>query len=166
MLISSDTNVWLDFEYIKRLHHPFLLEHSYYLSNLTYEEEIQQSEAIRKAVADNLLQITNVPYDELALASEYAARYPAITFYDAVAMSIAKCRGWILLTGDGALRNAAKQEKVECHGTIWVYDELKKNGLITLDEFRSAMTDLLQAVKEGKRRLPQKELIIRIDGCL
>ncbi len=52
MLISSDTNIWFDFESIGCLHHPFMLKnHSFFLSDLTYEEEIHNSNAIKSLAA-------------------------------------------------------------------------------------------------------------------
>lgn len=41
MLISSDTNIWFDFESIGCLHHPFMLRnHTFFLSDLTFEEAV------------------------------------------------------------------------------------------------------------------------------
>ena len=50
MYISSDTNIWFDFEAIGFPEHPFLLDNEYYLSDVTYHDEIQYSEGLTGTV--------------------------------------------------------------------------------------------------------------------
>lgn len=113
MYISSDTNIWFDFEAIGFIEHPFLLDNEYYLSDVTYHDEIQFSETIRKIVESDQLHITSVPVQELRQASEFSENYPEISIHDAIALSIAKNRGWTLLSGDGNLRRAADFRKMK-----------------------------------------------------
>ena len=101
MFISSDTNIWFDFESIGHLEHPFLLNHSYYISDFTYDEEI------KKIVTIGYLQLTSVNNEELALVNKLTIKYQNLSFYDLVALAIAIKRKWVLLTGDGLLRKAA-----------------------------------------------------------
>ena len=132
MFISSDTNIWFDFERIDCIEHPFLLDNDYYLSDVTYHDEIQDSRTIRKIVETGKLQITSVPTSEIQVAGAYAEKYPALSIHDAIALAIAKSRGWILLSGDGKLREAASEESVECHGTLWIYQMLQRITPVTL----------------------------------
>ena len=159
MYISSDTNIWFDFEAIGFPEHPFLLDNEYYLSDVTYHDEIQFSETIRKIVESEQLHITTVPVRELQQASEFAEKYPSISIHDAIALSIAKSRGWTLLSGDGKLRDAAEQESVECHGTLWIYALLKKERRLSNSVYMQALEKLLDAVENKGRRLPKAEII-------
>ena len=182
MLISSDTNIWLDFSYIRKIEYPFLLDNSYYLSSIVYHDEIDDSVTfsnsisntkrfaeIRKCVKENKILITDVTAKELKLAIEYENYYrtpkitKAISLQDSIALAIAKERNWILLTGDSGLREAAKIEGVVCHGTLWIYDELINKHLISDDEYLTAMNLLLNAVIDKKRFLPTGEIIKRIE---
>ena len=86
------------------------------------------------------------------------ARYSSLSIYDAFALAIAKLRGWILLTGDMPLRKAATIEGVEHHGTIWIYDQLKTQEKIANAEYNNAIEKLIEAVKNGRCRLPLAEL--------
>ena len=158
MFISSDTNIWIDFQEANHLDHPFRLDYQFFLSKNAYEEELLKSEQLRRDLLSNGLQLAEVTEDEFARAMAYEGTYRALSFNDRIALSIAKTRGWILLTGDKPLRNAAEAESVECHGTIWIYDELKVSGKMSEEEFHSAIDDLIKAVENAKCRLPMDEL--------
>ena len=182
MLISSDTNVWLDFSFIGQINYPFLLDNSYYLSSITYHDEIDDNtnlprsiinierfNEIRKCVKENKLLITDATTSELKLAMKYQSEYrppkisKAISMQDSIALAIAKERNWILLSGDGGLREAAGFEDVVCHGTLWIYDELLYKKLLLETEYLEAMYELLDAVENKKRRLPRNEILMRIE---
>ena len=163
MFISSDTNIWFDFEAIGHLEHPFLLNHSYYISDFTFDEEIQLSKEIRQCVASKHILVTSVNSDELILVNILSSKYQNLSFYDAVALAIAIKRNWVLLSGDSFLREAAKQEKIVCHGSIWIYDQLLKEKKITKKIYKECLKELLEQVKIGRRRLPLEELLRRIN---
>lgn len=164
MFISSDTNIWFDFEAIGHLEHPFLLNHSYFISDFTYDEEINSSEEIKKIVTIGCLQLTPVNNEELALVNKLTIKYQNLSFYDLVALAIAIKRKWVLLTGDGLLRNAAVNEKIECHGSIWIYDQLIREKKISKSCYNQCLLKLLDLVNQGKRRLPIEELVKRINN--
>ncbi len=158
MFISSDSNIWFDFNSPDRLEHPFRLGYEFYISQAAFDDELVEPVSLRTALLDRGLRLAEVQDDELQTAMSYVLTYSQLSIYDAFALAIAKHRHWILLTGDGPLTKAAKKEKVECHGTIWVYDQLVAAGKITPDENKKAMDGLIQLVLEGKRRLPLEEL--------
>ena len=155
MFISSDTNIWFE-------EHPFLLNHLYFISDFTYDEEINRSEEIKKIVTSGCLQVTSINNEELALVNKLTIKYQSLSFYDLVALAIAIKRKWVLLTGDGLLRNAAINENIECHGSIWIYDELLKEKKISKVCYIECLAKLLELVSLGKRRLPIEELKKRI----
>lgn len=72
---------------------------------------------------------------------------------DLFALTIAKSRGLILLSGDKDLRSAAKKEKVEVHGTIWILDQLVAETIITQSAAAKALEEMLKA----GARLPNDE---------
>ena len=162
MIISSDTNIWIDFYEINHLDHPFRLEYEFYISRQAYKDEMLKSEEMRANLLREGLRLTDVEPEEFDLAMEYQMKYHALTMYDAFALAIAKSRGWILLTGDKPLRIAAAKEHVECHGVIWVYDELQAVGKLTPAEYRTAIGDLIRTVQNGHCRLPLEELKRRL----
>lgn len=161
MYISSDTNVWIDFYEIGHIDHPFRLNFEYFISRDTFRDEFIKSESMRMSLLSLGLQLAEATEDEFTCAITFQNRYVELSLYDAFALSIAKARGWTLLTGDMPLRKAAIKEGVEVHGTIWVYDQLKAQGKVTEDEYENVINELIEAVRIGKCRLPIAELIKR-----
>ena len=162
MLISSDTNIWIDFFEINRPEHPFLLDHKYYLSSAAYDDELIPADEQRKILDQYGLLMTDLSDDEQKQAMEYAVKYKKLSRYDTFALAIAKCRSWILMTGDKPLRNAALSDNVECHGLIWIYDELWRLKKISTETYKEAIQSLITAVQQGKSRLPIEELMNRL----
>lgn len=164
MLISSDTNIWIDFFEINHPDHPFLLGHKYYLSSAAYDDELIPSDEKRRVLEEYGLLMTDLSDEEMDQAMEYAAKYKKLSRYDTFALAIAKCRSWILLTGDKPLRNAAMNENVEYHGLIWVYDELRRLEKISTEGYAEALQALMISVHEGHSRLPVDELVKRLEA--
>lgn len=163
LFISSDTNIWIDFFEIQHVDHPFLLDFDFYLSSVAYEDELIKSEELCEVLLTSGLHLANVTEDEFTMTQIFRSNYPKLSLYDTLALSIAKNRSWMLLTGDRPLRNAAEHEGVECHGVIWIYDELLHQKKIDTNTYQHAMSSLLTAVNEGRCRLPVRELLKRIE---
>ena len=159
--ISSDTNIWIDFNQIDRLSMPFRLECIYCMSADAIEEELLEPPEIREQLLRWGLRPIEIDETEFRLVYEWNAVYKKLSFYDLMALAIAKRRGFILLTGDGALRRAALQEGVEVHGTLWVLDRLIETQKITIEEYHAALIDIRDD-DSGMIRLPREEIIKRI----
>lgn len=162
-LISSDSNIWLDFHAINRLDAPFLLKdiYTFLISRDTLEAEIITPPELGETLTNHGLLQTELSDEEYLLAVRLKEKYTPLSSYDTFALAIAKLRGIILLSGDGALRKAALKEKVEVHGTIWVVDRLAEEGLVSNSEYRSIFQDLLNHC--GKDRfLPISEIRKRL----
>ncbi len=80
--------------------------------------------------------------------------YAKTPIYDCIALAIAKERGLVLLTGDGALRKAAAQEGVEVMGTIDILDQFFEGEYIEGEEYKECIRRLMEK-NGGKGRLPQ-----------
>ena len=163
LFISSDTNIWIDFYEIRHPEHPFLLAHQFYLSSAAFEDELLKSEELREILLRLGLNLANISEEEFVLAQTFQMNYRKLSLYDCLALAIAKLRSWTLLTGDNPLRRAAEHENVECHGVIWIYDELLLQGKISIADYHDAIQELLTAVQEGRCRLPVDELYKRLD---
>ena len=91
--------------------------------------------------------------EQIQLVSELSARYNALSVNDLFALAIAKREGMTLLTGDNKLRTAARREKVDVHGTLWVLDRLVEDSTIS----RPAAADALERIMAANSWLPAKE---------
>jgi hypothetical protein len=85
-------------------------------------------------------------------------KYPAPSFNDLLALLLAKRNACFLITGDKALRNAAKNEGVATHGLFWLMDEMVNHNILTGVQ---AATALEKIIAEGSW-LPMKECEERI----
>ncbi len=164
MLISSDSNIWFDFLEISCLNHPFRLHHDYYLSDITFETEIDEKS--KELLKSSGLLVTAVSEKKLIDAIKLRKKHYHIQLNDAIALSIAKNRKWILLSGDMALRKAAKVEGVVCRGSIWIYDQLIEEGQMSQLEYERALKKMLESVLVRKRRLPIKEIKARLERSI
>lgn len=159
--ISSDTNVWLDFAIINRLEIPFRLPYTYIMNEDAIENELLSPKELRENLVGLGLQAVELSEEEFYLAEEYNAKYAKPSLYDCVALSIAKIRGIVLMTGDGSLRKAAEQEGVEVLGTIGVLDRLYEGEYIEQEEYINCLNSLLKNNGKGVR-LPAQELQKRL----
>lgn len=159
--ISSDTNVWLDFAVIDRIGLPFRLPFTYIMSNDAIEDELL-TPGLGPSLKDLGLVGIDMDMEEFNLAAEYGARYAKLSVYDRIALSIAKVRNIILLTGDGNLRKAAQAEGIQYIGTIKILDLLYEGKRIDKGEYRYCLEEL-ERQNGGKVRLPGNELRSRIE---
>lgn len=159
--ISSDTNVWVDFAQIHRLALPFRLDLTYCMSTDTVEDELLEPPNIREQLLSLGLVSIEINEAEFGIAVQLGKVYKKLSFYDLLALAIAKHRGFILLSGDGALRRAASKEGVEVRGTLWILDQLKATAKITVEEYHAALLDL-QNDTSGRIRLPREEIHKRL----
>ena len=163
--ISSDTNIWLDFVVIDRLDIPFKLPYTYIMNEDAVEDELLSPKDMKEKLLNFGLKPVELSEKEFYLAEEYHAKYRKPSLYDCVALAIAKVRGITLLTGDGALRKAAQQEKVLVVGTIGILDQAYEEEYVSKAEYLTCMK-ALQANNGGKIRLPEDELLKRINKIL
>lgn len=161
--ISSDTNIWLDFEIINRLDIPFMLPYTYVMNEDAVEDELLSPKGMKEKLLNFGLKPVELSEEEFYLAEEYSVKYRKPSLYDCVALAIAKVRGIILMTGDGALRKAAEQEKVSVIGTIGVLDQAYEGNYIEKEEYLICIRKLQE--NNGKKvRLPEKELEKRMEA--
>ena len=159
--ISSDTNIWIDFQAIQRLEMPFRLDYTFLMSKEVLARELRSPVDLPDKLLAAGLQQVEIDENEYWQAIEFRLKYHRLSEADAVALAIAKNRSITLLSGDGALRKAAQAEGVPIRGTIWVFDELLSSELISEEEYVQAMLDL-KSQQENGRRLPIRELDMRI----
>lgn len=74
---------------------------------------------------------------------------------DAFALALAKRGGHTLLAGDASLRAMAQSESVECHGVLWVFDEIARLELAPLETPRAA---LISISDQPRCRMPRGEI--------
>lgn len=159
--ISSDTNVWIDFDIISGMSLPFLLPYTYIMFKEAIEDELLTPEGIAKKLIDFGLVGVDISSEEIQLSIEYGTKYRKLSVYDRTALAIAKKRNIKLLTGDKALRQAADDEGVIVIGTIGILDELFAKALIKKNVYKHCLEEL-DRHNGAKIRLPSHEIKSRL----
>lgn len=159
-LISSDANIWFDFNAISKVELPFKMPYKYIMYKEALRDEIISPPDLLEILLENGLEGVGITIEEFYYAEKLANKYVKLSAYDRIALSIAKNREIVLLTGDGALRKAAEAENVPVLGTIGLLDELYNGGFITKIRYRNC----LKLFKEHtERRLPIDEIDKRLN---
>ena len=158
MKLSSDTNIWVDFQTINALNLPFYLSHDFYMSNEAVIDEMLSP--VGKDTLKYGLEPVHITDDEFFYAMELMRKYSKLSKYDSIALSMAKHRGDNLLTGDGRLRKAAYDEGVEVKGTLWVLDEMLSENVIDDVEYLGYLEEI-EKYNGRQIRLPAKEIEFR-----
>ena len=92
-------------------------------------------------------------------ALSYRRQVPALSLPDCFALALAQTRSWILLSGDNDLRQLAASQAVECHGVLWLLDEMRAAAVASNRELH----DGLSAIAAHPRcRLPRAEIRRRL----
>ena len=161
--ISSDTNIWLDFDAISRVALPFRMPCTY----IMYQEALRKEIVTPPNLLGDLIRYglvgVELTTEEFFYASELSRRYVKLSGYDRTALAIAKFRNIPLLTGDNALRKAAKKENVEVMGTIGLLDRLHDEDHISKEEYKYCLEALL---RHPERRLPKEEIEKRLKSMI
>jgi len=156
-LVSSDSNVWIDFEVIDRLDLPFHLPHKYVMCKDAFLQELFPFSNKMAGLCDKGLHLVDLTDAELQLVLSWEQKYRKLSRFDRCALAIALKRNCVLLTGDKALRNAADCEGVPLMGTLGIFDLLFALDVLDCSGFLECLK-LLQAHNGQEVRLPTNEI--------
>jgi predicted nucleic acid-binding protein len=158
MILVSDTSVLIDLERGGLLEAIFALPHEFAVPDVLYDREM------RGDWGDGLvrlgLRVEELSKEGVANALRYRQQRASLSVPDSFALALAKERQWLLLTGDGKLREVAGGENVECHGVLWLLDIMEEVGTPAIQSLHDGLTAL---AAHPRCRLPQREITIRLE---
>jgi predicted nucleic acid-binding protein len=149
-LLISDTNIIIDLDVCRLIRKMFDLPYTFAVPDILYIEELEEQHRELPAYG---LQIKALGAEMVNHAVTLQERYLKTSANDLFALVLAKQENCPLLTGDGALRDLASMEQIEIRGTIWIIEQMIKNGIIDSNHAKKAF----KTMKENNRRLPWKE---------
>jgi len=132
------------------------------MSKLALDDEVLSPIGQASRLLEKGLVAVELTDAELELYMTIASKFRKLSAYDAFALTIAKSRSIILLTGDKALRNAAEAEHVVVRGLLWITDQLYDEHHITHEEHRCCMQEILDGIRV-KYRYPKHEIENRLN---
>lgn len=114
---------------------------------------IPHSELISKG-----LIIQDMPGDLVEEIWKLRENHIELSIHDISVLVMASHTNAIMLSGDGALRIAAKKAEIPYHGTLWIMDKLVEKEIILPERAAEA----LQSMCDSDRWLPEEECRRRI----
>lgn len=156
-VLVSDTSVLIDLERGGLLEIAFTLPFEFAVPDLLYTQELQQHRGERLLGLG--LRIESLSPDEVSRAVDYLRSKPVLSLPDTFALALTMSHEWTLLTGDRALRELAESEQVDCHGVLWVLDQIHEAQIMPAQLLRES----LQTIADHPRcRLPRHEIRLRL----
>ena len=156
-VLVSDTSVLVDLERGALLEASFRLPFRFTVPDLLYERELKDwrgAELIRLGLA-----VEELDGGGVSRALAYRQRAQALSLPDCFALALAQTRSWTLLSGDSALRRLAEDEGLECHGVLWLLDEMYTAAAVSVREVHDGLTKIS---KHPRCRLPKPEIRRRL----
>ena len=156
-VLVSDTSVLIDLERGSLLETSFALTFQFAVPDLMYRQELAAHGG--PALIKLGLLVEELDGEGVALALGYRQAHRPLSLPDCFALALAKLNSWILLSGDRHLRELAANERVACHGVIWVIDGIFEEGLLSN---RELYTSIQVIAAHPRCRLPRPELRERL----
>ena len=156
-VLVSDTSVLIDLERADLLRAAFSLEVEFVVPDLLYERELRGGDGTD--LLELGLRVESLDEKEVESAQTYRRIHPKLALPDTFALTLARSRGWLLLTGDGALRALAVAEQVECHGVLWLIDLMHAERVVEAAILRAGLEKL---AGHPRCRLPRAEVDFRL----
>lgn len=153
-LLISDANILIDFEEGRLVAELFRLPFDFFIPDILFVEEMDRQHGHLLGMG---LQQYSFDAAEMMEVSGQIERlsdqYKGPSRNDFFALVAAKREQCPLLTGDMALRSAARQEHIVVHGTMWLVERLVREKIIRVDAARQAYARM----RKNGRRLPWEE---------
>jgi hypothetical protein len=156
-LLVSDTSVLIDLDRGAILPEIFRLPFEVGVPDLLFEGELKHWQG--PALEPMGLRVLSLDGTGVSLAQTYRVREPRLSLPDAFALALAKTGGYVLLAGDKSLRELAEAEQVECHGVLWVLDQLEQHGVLAAARLLNA---LVLITSHPRCRLPKADIQVRL----
>jgi hypothetical protein len=149
--------VLIDLERGGLLEAVFVLPHEFAVPDVLYGREMRGDWGDRLGLG---LGVEEVSKEGVTNALRFRRQRPSLSVPDSFALALAKERQWLLLTGDGKLRELARGEDVECHGVLWLLDVMEVAGTPAVQSLHDGLTTL---AAHPRCRLPRREITIRLE---
>jgi predicted nucleic acid-binding protein len=159
IFLVNDANILIDLLKIDLLDSFFQLEYDFQVTDMAFAEIQEENATDISFFLDNgLLTRQGFSFEELLQIQLLEVENSALSIADCSCLYLSRKVTASLLTGDAALRRIAEQNDIPVHGILWVFDEMVDGGIISKQEARDKLFELV----ELNPRLPAKECQKRI----
>lgn len=156
-IVVNDANILIDLVDLELLPHFFSLEFEFLTTALVLDELFdEQQAALEPYIGNAILVIHEMDAEDLIAINGIEQGKPKLSQQDCSAFYQAQKNEGTLLTSDNTLRKFAKENDLEVHGHLWVFDRMVEAGTITREGATDKLKHLCEVVNP-KLNLPKKE---------
>ena len=156
-VLVSDTSVLIDLDRGSLVESTFRLPFEFTVPDLLYERELREHGGpgfVRLG-----LRVEELDGDGVSLALSYLSKRRSLSLPDSFALALPKTNAWTLLSGDRELRELAEEVEVQCHGVLWLLDQMFEQRVIDLEDLRAGLGRI---AAHPRCRLPKSEIRKRL----
>jgi predicted nucleic acid-binding protein len=159
IFLVNDANILIDLLKIGLIDSFFRLEYDFQVTDMVLAEvQEDNSPDLAPFIGEGSLTKKGFTFEELLQIQLLEVENAALSIADCSCLYYSKKISATLLTGDAALRRIAEQKGIPVHGMIWILDELVEEEIITKQEAREKLIELMGV----NSRLPEKECLKRL----
>lgn len=159
IFLVNDANILIDLLKIDLLDSFFQLEYDFHVTDMAFAEIQEENTAdLSFFLETGLLTRQGFSFEELLQIQLLEVENSVLSIADCSCLYLSRKVTATLLTGDAALRRIAEQNDIPVRGILWVFDEMVDGGIISKQEARDKLFELM----ELNPRLPAKECQKRI----
>ena len=156
-VVVSDSSVLIDLERGSLFAAAFALRLEFCVPDLLFRLELQPYDGDR--LVSMGLQVLDLDGAGVVQAAHYRRAAPALSLSDAFALALAQRTNSTLLTGDARLRRLAGDERVDCHGVLWLLDLMLDEQTATPQQLHDGLVNIRD---HPRCRLPRSEVNKRL----
>lgn len=161
-VIVNDANILIDLVELELLPHFFDLEFEFLATELVIDELFEeQHRALLPYIDNGSLMVEEVSDEDVLQITLIQASKPNLSEQDCSAFYQAQKKEATLITSDNTLRRFAKENNLEVHGHLWVFDHMILAKTITGTRACEKLKELCEVINP-KLGLPPEECTKRI----
>lgn len=161
-IVVNDANILIDLVELELLPHFFELEFEFQTTDLILDELLEyQINFLLPYIDQGALIVEEISKEDILEIKLIELSKPTLSPQDCSAYYQAKRLSCTLLTSDNTLRRFAKENEMDVHGHLWVFDQMVDSNTITGQRAAEKLTELCEVVNT-RLGLPEKECSKRI----
>lgn len=158
----NDANILIDLVELKLLSQFFDLKFEFQTTELIIEELLEeQAQALLPYINRRALIVQEVMDADLIEIRLIEMSKPTLSLQDCSAYYQARKLNAILLSSDNSLRKFARENNIDIHGHLWIFDQMVAANTLTGSEAAAKLTELRERINT-RLGLPKQECAKRI----
>lgn len=161
-IVVNDANILIDIVELELLPHFFGLEFEYQTTDLVLDELFDdQLIALRPYIDKGVMSVVAMTVEDIIEIQRIEASKSSLSLQDCSAYYLAKKLNATLLTSDNSLRKFARENHLNIHGHLWIFDQMIETQTLTGPQAIEKLSELCDTINP-RLGLPKRECDRRI----